>query len=604
MKKFIVERVYVETPVDTDCDGKYDLIETWIKRPSQSCQTHQVPCLYVANPYMKSCNEDWYVPHSVDADVIAYPTQDISPEEVQWFRKDYKPPYVSAMRITKGFGKAPEFEELPALEEVSELYDYFLDRGYAAVYVGGLGTLGSEGITKTGSYEEILAFASVIDWLNGRARAFTDRENNIEVRADWTTGNVAMTGKSYLGTMCIGVATTGVEGLKTIIPEAAISNWYDYYRYQGLNVPAIGWQGDDLDLLAKYCCSRAKIEDQWQKVSPVFVQEHSALVVGEDRLSGNYNRFWDERNYLRYAESIKASVLLIHGVNDWNVKTNQCYPLYEKLSSLGKQRKMLLHQGEHIYIYRLKDAGVLDILQRWLDFYLKGLDTGIEKEPRVLFQSNIDQSQWMGTEDLPKTKPYIFPISTHDEVRIVDDLDRTAYDRKVGDPQPWRDELVLANEVSFRKKYVWDVGKELGTVRYSGRGEVSFSAAFDQDTCILSAMLVDLGEDARITNQCYEEGDYFSFRTEKTPYRVITRGWINPQNRSTLFCKEKIEKDVYYTYRIPFVPTDYILREHHTLGLVIYGTDPEATQRPYHTTNIRIREDSIRCVCPFTAIDV
>ena len=117
---------------------------------------------------------------------------------------------------------------------------------------------GSEGFTLTGSREEVLAFKAVIDWLNGRCRAFTDMTQNIEIKASWCSGNVAMTAKSYLGTMCIGVATTGVEGLKTIIPEAAISNWYAYYRVGGLNLPAMGWQGDDLDILAKYCFSRAK----------------------------------------------------------------------------------------------------------------------------------------------------------------------------------------------------------------------------------------------------------------------------------------------------------------------------------------------------------
>ena len=34
------------------------------------------------------------------------------------------------------------------------------------------------------------------------------------------------------------VATTGVEGLKTIIPVSAISSWYDYYRANGLVVAA------------------------------------------------------------------------------------------------------------------------------------------------------------------------------------------------------------------------------------------------------------------------------------------------------------------------------------------------------------------------------
>ncbi len=61
-----------------------------------------------------------------------------------------------------------------------------------------------------------------------------------------------MSARSYLGTMCIGVATTGVEGLrKTILPEAGISNWYEYYRHNGLTLPAMDWQGDDLDIFGK-----------------------------------------------------------------------------------------------------------------------------------------------------------------------------------------------------------------------------------------------------------------------------------------------------------------------------------------------------------------
>ena len=45
-----------------------------------------------------------------------------------------------------------------------------------------------------------------------------------------------MTGVSYNGTLPNQVATTGVEGLKTIIPVSAISSWYDYYRANGLVV--------------------------------------------------------------------------------------------------------------------------------------------------------------------------------------------------------------------------------------------------------------------------------------------------------------------------------------------------------------------------------
>ena len=43
-----------------------------------------------------------------------------------------------------------------------------------------------------------------------------------------------MIGKSYDGTLANGVAATGVEGLKTIVPICAISAWYNYSRRGGI----------------------------------------------------------------------------------------------------------------------------------------------------------------------------------------------------------------------------------------------------------------------------------------------------------------------------------------------------------------------------------
>ena len=62
-----------------------------------------------------------------------------------------------------------------------------------------------------------------------------------------------MIGKSYDGTLSNGVAATGVEGLKTIVPISAISAWYNYSRtggvrhntnYPGCSLnPQITWNG-------------------------------------------------------------------------------------------------------------------------------------------------------------------------------------------------------------------------------------------------------------------------------------------------------------------------------------------------------------------------
>ena len=134
-----------------------------------------------------------------------------------------------------------------------------MPRGYAVVLGESVGTFNSQGCPDVGADAETLGTKAAIDWLNGRARGFDDAGN--PVTAGWTTGDVGMTGISYNGTLPNQVATTGVEGLKTIIPISAISSWYDYYRANGLVVAPHsntngagenGYLGEDTDVLGDY----------------------------------------------------------------------------------------------------------------------------------------------------------------------------------------------------------------------------------------------------------------------------------------------------------------------------------------------------------------
>lgn len=603
----ILEKVYVETPVDTDGDGKLDLIAVYIRRPQVTLRGERVPAIYVANPYMMSCNEDWYIPHDVNQEVKAYPTQNIQEEELRFDFSRGREAEPLQVRETTGFADHACIDEEPELECISEVYDYFNQRGYASVFCAGLGTRDSEGLTLTGSREEILAFKSVIDWLNGRCRAFTNKTDNIEVKAGWCTGNVAMSAKSYLGTMCIGVAATGVCGLKTIIPEAAISNWYAYYRYNGLNVPALGWQGDDLDILAKYCFSRAKDPLDYEKVKGVYRQALDRLEEGEDRLSANYNRFWDERNYLNQVPNIKASVLIIHGINDWNVKTNQCIPFFKALEKFDIQRKMILHQGEHVYIYHLKGSSTLEIMERWLEHYLYGIENGIEGEAKVLVESNLDQGLWMKSDTWPPAGWAYeqFPIEGKNESQvIVDDLSKTVYDKKEDNLADWLQELILSEETSYRNrlKFLWNpIAEANGPLRITGTVKVSFDAVIDKPTAILSAMLVDLGKEKRLTAEEVkaENGEFtFGYEAEPSAFKVISRGWLNAQNRESLWSKQEIVQGRKYHYSFDMVPTDHTLAEGHQLGLILYGIDAEATQRPDTVTHIVVDTASIDVKIP------
>ena len=88
-------------------------------------------------------------------------------------------------------------------------------------------------------------------------------------------------------------------------------------------------------------------------------------------------------------------------------------------------------------------------------------------------------------------------------------------------------------------KYIWDPFAEKGTsahtkeaeenIRISGTVKVSFDAAIDRETAILSAMLVDLGDAKRITAEeiKHPDGTYsFGLEAEPQKYKVISRGWI------------------------------------------------------------------------------
>ena len=122
---------------------------------------------------------------------------------------------------------------------ISTIYEStWLPRGFAVVHSESPGTGNSDGCPNSGAPIETLGATAVIDWLNGRAQGLHDpRRHRRGHRRHWHNGNSAMMGTSYNGTIPIAAATTGVEGLKAIVPISAISDWYDYYRANGMRAP-------------------------------------------------------------------------------------------------------------------------------------------------------------------------------------------------------------------------------------------------------------------------------------------------------------------------------------------------------------------------------
>lgn len=138
------------------------------------------------------------------------------------------------------------------------------------------------------------------------------------------------------------------------------------------------------------------------------------------------------RNYLKSADAFKASVFLVHGLADWNVKPAHCANLFAAMEARGIPCKMMLHQGAHIYIHDLQGSRFNEILHLWLDHWLYGIDNGaVERIPNVLVQSNLDQDLWQASDSFPAVKGHetLTLTPAQESGCLVDDLSATVYDR-------------------------------------------------------------------------------------------------------------------------------------------------------------------------------
>lgn len=399
--------VYVETNYDTDGDGKLDLVKALVQVPRAAAEgDYAAATIYEARPYITGCTPFWG-----DRDLYNDQGYDIESMYSQPAKRTPAGDTVSTLEAAKNADSKDwyywnEYEDMYDYEDL-DWYDYYLVRGFAVVECGGLGTMGSDGFETCGTDLEIDAFKCVIEWLHGDRVAYTDKTSNIPVKADWSNGSVGMTGRSYAGTTQFGLAATGVEGLDTIVPVAGIASWYEYTNSQGISTetdPAYS------DVLALYCAGRYLDKADWATIQEKYGSYLYQIQQDQLATNGDYSDHWANRDYTLDPSKIQCPALIVHGLNDDNVKTKQFDLMYQAYEKAGVTAKLLLHQDGHLtptypsqgIQFRIGDQSYDEILNQWFSHYLYGVDNGIENMPAVTAQSSHDAQVW-NTYDAWKT---------------------------------------------------------------------------------------------------------------------------------------------------------------------------------------------------------
>ena len=401
----IREVVYVESRIDSDKDGLPDLVKVNIIRPTFS---GRIPAVMTASPYHQGTNDKASdkALYKMEEELSVKEPHKISLEEPTL---DLVDPVGQAQLVTEAE------EKLTHINSSYTLNDYFLPRGFANIYVSGLGTKDYQGIMPNGDYRQIEAYKNVIDWLNGRCRAFTDHSRERQVKADWSNGKVATTGLSYLGTMSNGIATTAVDGLEVIIAEAGISSWYNYYRENGLVTSPGGYPGEDLDSLDELTYSRNLLAGDYIRGNDAHKASIEELKKNLDRKTGDYNQFWHERNYLLNAHKVKAEVVFTHGSQDWNVKPLHVYQMFNALPSSIKKH-LFYHNGAHVYINNWQSVDFRESMNALLTQRLLGQKTEYQL-PTVIWQDNTAEQTWLTLKDFGNQNEHkTFSLGTEEAV--------------------------------------------------------------------------------------------------------------------------------------------------------------------------------------------
>ncbi|MDA0741985.1 MAG: hypothetical protein O2862_08735, partial [Bacteroidetes bacterium] len=79
---------------------------------------------------------------------------------------------------------------------------------------------------------------------------------------------------------------------------------------------------------------------------------------------------------------------------------------------------------------------------------------------------------------------------------------------------------------------------------------------------------------------------------------IITRGWADPQNYSSLTESKPLEPGTFYNLRFDLQPDDQIIRAGQRLGLMIFSSDQEFTLHPKPGTVLTIDLKATQLVLP------
>ncbi|MCA2985478.1 CocE/NonD family hydrolase [Gemmatimonas sp.] len=462
---------------------------------------------------------------------------------------------------------------------------YFAERGYVTVLAEGRGTGSSGGIMA--DYFDAISFRDgydVVEWAAAQP---------------WSTGKVGLWGISYGAINATRIAALRPPHLAAVAVNSSYANFFGDHFFPGgvrSNHPYV-WHGGG-NMLSTMLRGPVYPGADGQ---PVLDLERWRQRIRDNKWEGyytpqwthdQYDAYWEEKDLRSKYATYEVPTLQVGNYFDHARNHDEAYLTYQVLKAKGIPQQLIVGPWTH---GGGGPAHTIDFPRTalvWFDQFLRGIDTGITREPPVtLFV--MRQNMWR-TEDtwpIARTVPTTFQLGGDGTLATAPPRDtssrRFVYRPWVGSAAgpygtwfnaQYDEYLVLPDQRADEGESLTFTTDPLSAdVESTGMPEISFLATSTATNTDFSIKLSDVFPDGRSA--------------------LVTRGWINSAHRESnvnprtpgewrVAPTSAITPGVAARYRVTLQNVSYRFRKGHRLRVTIASSDwPSNWPNPLPATN-------------------
>jgi hypothetical protein len=271
--------------------------------------------------------------------------------------------------------------------------------GYIVVSVDRPGTGASFAGNTPGSMETALVYENeIIDWIAAQP---------------WSDGNVAMYGDSQQAMVQFAAAAAGNPHLKAILPAASDIDLYQAVEYPGgvyntafdalvkSTLPLLDQLATPVDSDPQGALLAQARESRKNTVSSQNISEMALQAPFMDSVTPSGVSPWKANALYPFVERINRSNTAIYMTVGWyDIFTADMFTWYNNLTV---PRRLTVRPTDHSQVSaNLSDLDYGAEAQRWLDYWLKGIDNGVMDEPPIhYFTQDGGKGSWQTSERWP-----------------------------------------------------------------------------------------------------------------------------------------------------------------------------------------------------------